>query len=603
MPKGLMRLGFGASMGLAYAFLASAPTAAASAVDSVPPPPEPPPPPPGVAEAYYSTCGGSHPPVQYVVSKVSPTDPRYKEVERYASSPAYRQYEQDLAEYKKKYGKEYGTYGEVDSKTGRQVERGRIEREETPPPAEPESSDPPVDPGLKVADPASETPTPTQGMPDTGSGSTPPEAGPALRNGPDSFFGFQTGVNGLSGKLESMQAIALARNPKQDLSRWFRGFLYHEEVQSITYDDAPEENTSLRVADAGPAASSSLYGRLVTMLELPGGTNPPAPNELLASLDQMWKEHWRPKLGFNADSSSRLLLGDLQRTQRNVETFQAKLNELAKQSADEKSVQVRLVDQIQFNRQELAKAQAQAAAMRTVIQRRLEFVEAIVALVRLAPEGGFGPTFLEADLEAVQSAAVRIAGDIGPLAAREIWAGLAADLLWIESRAQGASCAEFDRTRRILSADAAEKLLRDPRVEGREAVRDFLLEVKDPPPVVLRKALELFEFLGARQLNAEALAALPTLIRHSAHPDGTVAERARLALTRVLGLREGKASLEDAIADLAPVLKGKDEGLTAAAVEFLEFHTGQKYGRNAAKWLQLKKRMEAERKKLEKAAK
>ncbi len=139
MPKGLMRLGFGASIGLAYAFLASAPTASASAVDGVPPAPEPPPPPPGVAEAYYSTCGGSHPPVQYVVSKVSPTDPRYKEVEQYASSPAYRQYEQDLAEYKKKYGKDSGPYGKVDSKTGRRMERSAMRREHTPPPAEPGS--------------------------------------------------------------------------------------------------------------------------------------------------------------------------------------------------------------------------------------------------------------------------------------------------------------------------------------------------------------------------------------------------------------------------------------------------------------------------------
>lgn len=95
-------------------------TGAALASD-YPPPPSPPPPPPGIAEAYYSTCGGSHPPVQYVVTRLKEGDKGWDELMNYARSPEYRRYLTELTEYKKEYGSDPGTYDEVDPTSGRDL--------------------------------------------------------------------------------------------------------------------------------------------------------------------------------------------------------------------------------------------------------------------------------------------------------------------------------------------------------------------------------------------------------------------------------------------------------------------------------------------------
>ncbi|MCZ7647694.1 MAG: hypothetical protein M5U26_20965 [Planctomycetota bacterium] len=587
-------------------------TLGASATDYYPPPPEPPPPPPGVAEAYYSTCAGTHPTVKYVLPSVIPGDPQYNEYLVYRNSAEYRRYEHDLLEYKKKYGgQEAGTFGEVDGQSGRVVRAGRKPLnpegpipEKPPEPPKDETSDAPEPaPPPTPPPPEAVAEQPAQNPAATPATETPPPetAADGIRSGPDSFMGYNVAAleGGVGGS--GLQAIRLSRDPKQDLSRWFRGFLYHDEVQQVTYEDAPEPNSALGDATAGPAASNSFYGRLVNMLELDERSAPPAPNEMLKSLDGLWKDRWSKTLGFSSDLGGRRLAGDLQRVQDEVRAAQRELDRLSKERPEEKAAQVKVQDQTEFQKTRLAAAELKLKGLRAQLKDRLAFVEAVSALLRLAPEGGFGPTFFENDLESVQQSAERVLADIGPLAAREVWAGLADDLNWLAGHPADAACVltQQERTRRLLAVSAGEKLIKDPRMGGLDAVCDFLKEVQDPPPAVLRKSFELVDILGSKQLEPVVLAVLPSLLRHLESKNEQVSSRARWVLLRILDIRAGKASMEETIGVLAPVLKDKDQELAGAAEAFLTYHTGQKHGRNANAWLGLKKRMEAERKKAE----
>lgn len=595
-------------------------TSAALASD-YPPAPVPPPPPPGLAEAYYSTCGGSHPPVQYVVSNLKPGDKGYDELMNYARSPEYRRYLNELVEYKKEYGSDPGTYDEVDPRTGsdlnsasdtkdgrsvtddeRKAKRERLkerkEKDESSGAREPE--------GPVNSTPYQQETTDETASADPDGSMNAPAGNPTgiAASAPKRFAGFQTdGGNVIRGPKTGLaggpNAQKVERDPKQDLAQWLRGFLYHEAVNPVTYAGEPETAVSLEHPDAGPEPSSSHYGMLVKMMELDDQAAAPSPKEVLDGLYGFWQTRWRRTLGFESDPSSKNLIADLEQASKAAAAAQKRVTELKRRVESDADARGRLQQQVAAAERELKSAQAAEKERVDRLFRRLDFVRTVSALFRLAPEGGFGPSFEEVSHEELQSQAGRILTDIGALAGNVTWKGLASDLLWIDRYSRSGESQSSDALRRRVAAtNAAEKLLKDRRLDGLTAVCDFLASGQPADAVVMRKAFELVDFLGTKMLNAEVLRALPALLQIAKGPDEAVAKRARLLVLRVLGIREGRASLEEPLLVLAPLVKDPDAELARATVDFLQRFTGQSFGADAKAWLKLQAQMASERRKL-----
>src|SRR6185295_2003730 len=149
--------------------------------------------------------------------------------------------------------------------------------------------------------------------------------------------------------------------------------------------------------------------------------------------------------------------------------------------------------------------------------------------------------------------------------------------------------------RHQASAAAQEEVLLDPRVEGLSAISDYLKEGGPAPVAVLLKALELLEKLDTRGLNYEVLGVLPRLIELSKGAEANA--QARSVLLKILATRSGKASLEEAIGQVAPLLEGSDAQLADVAEQFLSYHTGMKLGKDAKAWKGFQQKMVAERQK------
>lgn len=402
--------------------------------------------------------------------------------------------------------------------------------------------------------------------------------------------------------LGGPEARKVGRDPKHDLARWLRGTQYHQDFLLPVYGGEAETAVSLEEPDAGPAPTSSLYGTLLAMLELENSAERPGPKQMLEGLEALWQARWRRVLGFETDPACRLLAANLDRAAKAAEQAQARVDDVQRREDEDPGARSRLQAQRAFSEKELAAAREREAELRAQFDRRRAFVDAIVLLLRMAPEGGFGPGFDEVPGAVVQGGATKILAEIGPVAGAIVWKGLAADLVWIERYTRsGASRESVVLQRHVRGALAAEELLRDRRVDGLATVCDFLAAGEEADAVVLRKAFELVDILGTRELNADVLRVLPPLLALRGNPDEGVAQRARLLLLRVLGLRSGRASVEDALGVLAPLVQDGDEELARATVKFLEHVTGQTLGHDPNAWLKFQANMAAERRKREQA--
>ena len=502
--------------------------------------PEPPDRPGGASNSYYSTCGGTHPPVKY--SFPSYNDYQNKdgsygltdEAKKYFESPEYKKYAEELNKYKQDYAASPGTYGKVDPKTGERISSGFVEDED----------------------------------------------GPAFS--------------------ATVKTVRLDRDPNKDLASWLRGVQYHEPVRAVTFEGGAEGATSLEVPQAGPAATASYYGKLVGMLDPSVQANAPAPLKLLETLEVLWEAQWRRNLGFETDPGAKQLSLDLERARRSSQAAVRNLEGLLKRSLGDEVAKLQLHEQVAFASREVEASAAKEATLRVLLDRRMLFIRALVDLVRLAPDGGFGPTFAEANPNSVQAAAGKILAQIGPMCARTLWQGLARDLQWLV--AQEGAAAEVktgsEYLRRKQAVDAAQALLLDPRLDGLGAICDFIREYPVAPAEVLRKAFELLDKLGTLTLRPETLTTLPQLLAHLKNQDAGVAERARWMLLRIMGLRSGKVSLEETIRHLGPLVGSGDRQVAEAALAFLNYHTGQQLGAEPQAWAALHEKMKAERERI-----
>jgi len=490
---------------------------------NVPPAPVPPKAPPGIATEYFSTCGGTHPPVSYVFPgpdgyKTDPTTGKKElsdEAKKYFDSKEYKDYKKEVDKYKRDNTAAPGTYGNADGDEA------------------------------------------TPGTPTLGTG---------------------------------IQVRKLDRSAKQDLTNWLSGTNYHDPVAAITYEQpAPELSASLEDPLQGPALSASYYGKLASWMSSEAQAATPSPQELVANVEGLWELHWRRNLSFDVDASAQRLTKDLERAATTTKSVTTRLENLEKRGAADEMTRLQVHDQRATLSKELKEAQAQEVILRGELERRMDFVRAMVSLLRLAPDGGYGPTFHEfADVKGVQSAAAKILGQIGGLAAGEIWKGLAEDTLWLSASDKQAV---NDSARRVQAVAAAQSALADPRIDGVTAVCAYLQSKVPTSSVSTLKALELFDTLGTKMVRPETLATLPDLLVLCKHKHPEVAAKARWVLLRYLSVKGGKASLENALGTLAPLIGNSDTELSDATHAFLTTHTGQKTEKNAQAWLELRKRM------------
>lgn len=399
-----------------------------------------------------------------------------------------------------------------------------------------------------------------------------------------------------------MISAQLQRDAKQDLALWMQGCQYHVPINAITFGGgAPELNASLDDPIAGPALTASHYAKLVGMLNEEAQKQAPSPKELVLSMEVFWEGQWRRNLGFDADPTSRQLAADLERAANDTQEAKRRLEGLSKRSEASEAEKFQVMEQRAFAVKELERCQAKEQPLRETLDRRMTFIRAMVNLLRLAPDGGFGPTFAEvAEPGSVQASAAKILAQICPLTAGSIWQGLTEDLSWLRQvKGGGEIRPDKEIHNHTLAAEAAEAALCDTRIEGLTVLSEFLVSNRPAPAVVLVKALEMLDKLGTKLLRAEALAALPRVIALRKHEDPEVAERAKWALLRLMGVSGGKASMEDAIGTLAPLLKESDGQLPEAVWQFLKANTGQPLAKDTQAWLDLQKRMLAEREKVE----
>lgn len=515
--------------------------------ENYPPSPTPPTPPPGVKiNSFYSTCGGYHPPVVYSFPEYKrnedgsvPRDTYGRaqldpETEAYINSPEYKKYTQELNEYKQKYAKSPGYYGEVDPETGKRV-------------------------------------------------SVSNEQSNSLGNA----------------------VTKLDRDPMRDLATWMRGFQYHDTVNPISYGDSNGElNSSLSDPLAGPALSASHYGRLVSWLSPELQAAAPSPKDLVLGVEKLWATEWRKALGFDADPGSRTLAADLERATADRVAARRRLDELGKRTETDQVAKFKLIEQRAFAAKEFERAFVREKALVEVWNRRADFLYAMDSLLRLVPDGGFGPTFHETiEPKSAQNSALKVLRETGPIAAYIVWKGLAEDVTWKAKLSSFTRADPAEVERRNMAIEKATEALCDTRIDGLPAVVDFLNAKTPAEPAVIRKALELLDKTGARLLRREMLTALPRVIELRASDDAQTADLANWTLQRLMSARGAKVSMEDAIGTLAPLLKEGDANFSEAVWQFLKANTGQPIAKDAKAWLDLQTRMITEREKVEAAKK
>lgn len=386
-----------------------------------------------------------------------------------------------------------------------------------------------------------------------------------------------------------------------DLALWMQDGLYNEPSHAIQYEAMePELNSSLEDPTTGPALSSSHYAKLVSMLSEGARITPPSPKDLVAGIEALWEAQWRRNLGFDGDPSCRQLIGDLERAMLDARAARQRLENLNKRAESNDLEKFQILEQRSVAAKDCERFQARESALKEVLERRLTFVRAIAALLRMAPNGGFGPTFQEtADPQAVQASAAKVLAQIGPFAAETVWEGFVEDRAWMRMVQGGASRPDREVRHRNLACTAAEALLCDTRLDGLCVLSEFLASEKPAPAVVLAKALELLDKLGSKKLRAEMLAALPRVLALRKHEDNEVANRAKWVFLHLLDTRGGKVSLEDTIGFLAPVLKDSDPQFSEAAWQFLMANSGQRLPKDPDAWLNLQKQMISQREKAE----
>lgn len=504
--------------------------------------PVPPRAPADAALTYYSTCGGAHSPVSYTYSgdSLEKLGRFFSDQKEYDNGQSGVSMNEEARQYLK--SKEYQDYKQAFDKWAREKSQ---------------------------FDMARATESPGQEQPNT------------------------LGSGMISAKLD--------RNPMKDLSAWLEGAAYHQDNLTIQYEQGGAELTSsLEDPLTGPALTASHYGKLVALLNKETQEAAPAPKDLIANVAGFWEQQWRKNLGFDADPSSRQLALDLERAMTDSAHARKRVEDLRKRSNAGELEQLQLAGQRAFAAKELEKNLSREAALRELLQLRLTFIKAIVNLTRLAPDGGFGPTFREtADPKALQQATGKILVEIGPLAANSLWQGLCEDVSWLAGLNGFTIATPQEVDARTQSAEAVQALLCDARVDGLTVIADFLVKSPSAHPATLRKALELLDKLGTKTIRPEALATLPQVIALRKHKDPGVSERARWTLLKLLGLRDGKASMEDAIGAVAPLLKEDEPQTVDAAWNFLRSNTGQNFSRDAQAWLELHRKMVAERRKIE----
>ena len=402
-----------------------------------------------------------------------------------------------------------------------------------------------------------------------------------------------------NGATASSQAARLDRDPLQDLAAWSRGSPYHEATPPAVLESTVEAAESLENPLAGPAPSTSYYGKLAGMLDPAVQAQAPGPLQMLSSLDFLWEHQWRHTLGFAIDPGSKRLAADLERAERAAREARERLTGLLKRAAACAVSKLQLHDQLAFAARENESAADKVDGLRAQFDRRMLFIQALTAVLRLAPDGNFGPALLQLQAPATQASAARVLAQVGPLSAETVWKGLALDMAWLaEHESVGAGKAGDEPVRRRQAVEAAQALLLDPRLDGLGAVCGFIRENPVALSAVLRKAFELLDRLGTLNLRPETLATLPQLLAHVKNEKPGVAERARWVLLRILGVRAGKVSMEDAVRYLAPLVEAQDMQLAEAAHAFLNYHTGQNLPRETQAWLALHQRMKTERERI-----
>jgi len=388
-------------------------------------------------------------------------------------------------------------------------------------------------------------------------------------------------------------------DPKRDLAFWFRGFQYHDTCAQISPEHPPEPAAGLSDPSAGPGVGNNQYGMLVKLLALDPNATVPGPNKLLENFETFFQNGWRLTLGFEKDPSSKVLGADLEKASGEVQKSLARLEELKRQSSANADAKLDLAASSAQAEKEAKALKERFDGLREQLDKRLEFIRATVNLLRLAPEGGFGPTFAEIETGKLQTQAARVLADLGPLAGQALLSGLAQDVAWLAANpnADKAPDSEFDR--RTKAVEKAEELLWDSRVDGLFAVSEFLREGTSANPAVLKQALELLDKLGTKALRPEVLATFPRLIALQADSKqpAEISARAKSVFLDLLKIRDGQASMEETVGVLAPLLKSSDRVIADSVEAFLTAHTGQKLGRDPQAWLKLKEKMAAAREK------
>ncbi len=582
-----------------------------------PPPPIPPPPPPGLAETFYSTCGGSHPPLQYVRTQLSSGDEGYRELQQYARSPEYRRYLSDLERYKDEYFSENGGYGEVDSGSGNKVpesstrdarhgsgadarqtrrqrlaERRRTQREQR----QNQSEQGPRDTSQYDYAAAQREAQATmeqrrlaaqqaqQGGQDS---RTPPSEIPG---GPQQFFGYRTGgnlangANTYTGKMMGNMGGRVNRNPRQDLATWLRGVLYHDHVHAVDYDDGPDAAAHLDKPVAGPGLHTSYYAMLVSELGMPKNVRPPQAHQVFGKMDQLWEKHWKPNLGFDQDPDCRKLLATLENAAGITSEAQKKLEALNTEARKDPSAATRLKRQVEAQAREVSLAKGREGKLRGTWIRRTGFVRAMAELLRFAPEGGFGPALATLKLEPVQAASSKILLEIGPLSAGSLWNGMLKDLKWLEAHpaideggkerknvsnaARRALTAEI--AKRELAVKSASELLLTPKISGYSAACMALIENRSMPKSAIHKGFELIEARVSQGLDPWVVQVAAALSSFAKDPDKKLSEHARATLLKILTAPKAELDPKLVGSSMKALLCDKDGEIATEAQKFME---------------------------------
>lgn len=578
--------------------------AEAMASGSPPPPPQPP---TGLAEAYYVTCGTSHPPFQALRPTVSPGDPGYDELVRFAESDEYQRWVSEVQEWLRDHQEEQATGGRARRRERQRSRRQQQRREE--PPADVEQTDNSEvlqqmreaireEEARRAANQSTDTNQGTQGTRTRGRRGTPKMG----IDKPTSFAGYSMEKDKINGATtfdgSSQQGRSggrVNRNPRQDLATWFRGFLYHQDVNPMDYDNTPEAATHLDAPVAGPCLSTNYYHLLVDALQLKKGERAPAPNKLVDSVGAFWQSHWRKNLGFSDDPSGRKLSATHKKALEAVVASRKRFRELKNEADKDRLAAMRLRTQLLAVAREAEAAARKESELRGRVLRRQHFIRAITSLLRLAPEGGFGPTFHECNQSAVQKAAHDILADVGVLAGHALWNGLVTDLTWLADPAhkskttataprRGKKPVVSPEAMREKAVKAATEALSDTRIPAQPALCGFLLDPSSRLPSVLNKAMDLLEQPAEGLMTPRLLAALPRLADYAHDSNAELAARAERLIIKLLGAPKAHAADIEVVGNLAGLLKDKNTKIVEAVEGFLKRHTGKDLGKDPAAW-------------------